>query len=486
MAGPNAIVIMVDQMKATASGLYGNSACPTPALEMLAARGTTYETAITPHPLCVPARIALWTSQFPDRNGCRTNERLLPAGRAHAFRTWHDAGYETALIGKNHCFSAPEDLARFDVWCEIGHRGLTEGGPHKGMDWVHPPAAVAAAHATRLNMFSADGMYVRAVTDYPLEHYSTGLVTDQACAYLDRVEKPFALWLSYPDPHTPYEVPRRYADMVDWRTLDLPPAEVADDPSLPARHTILRSMLGAQQGDLDGLRQALAIYYAMVRFMDDGVGRVLAKLAERGLDRDTVVIFCSDHGDFSGEHRMMNKGGLFYDCLTRVPLVVSWPGHLPEGRRVAAPVSLLDIVPTLFALQQLGASEDWDGRPLPGVTDAPAREEAYSIYGAGGPAFTVADWAQLPVTRGNKALMGSLKPREAEGERSMVRTCRHKFVHDLEGYDPDELYDLETDPYEIHNLAGLETYAALETELHDKLIAFRRRPGAVLSARPAA
>jgi arylsulfatase A-like enzyme len=149
-------------------------------------------------------------------------------------------------------------------------------------------------------------------------------------------------------------------------------------------------------------------------------------------------------------------------------------------------VSLLDIVPTLFALQHLGASEDWDGRPLPGVTDAPAREEVFSIYGAGGPPFTVADWAKLPVTRGNNALMASLKPREAEGERSMVRTCRHKFVHDLARPDRDELYHLETDPHEIHNLAGLEDHAALETELRDKLIAFRRRPGAVLSARSAA
>jgi len=473
---PNVVLIMVDQMKAAASSLYGNPQCPTPSLERLARAGVAFDRAVTPHPLCVPARIALWTSQFPDRNGCRTNERLLPAGRDHAFRRWRAAGFETALIGKNHSFQDPQDIALFDVWCEISHQGFPPGAPHRGMDWVHPPEPVTAAHAVRRQMPPARGAYPHAATDFPLEHYSTGLVTDQACAYLARAREPFALWLSYPDPHSPYEAPRRYRDAIDWRALALPEAEDPDDPALPERNRVLRRILGWDESALDDLRQAVATYYAMIRFVDDGVGRVLDALERLGLTERTIVVFCSDHGDFAGEHRMMNKGGVFYDCLTRVPLIVSWPGRVPEGRRESGPVNLVDVVPTLFSLQDLAPGEDWEGELLPMMTKAPSRERTVSLYGAGGPAFSLEDWERLPVQRGARALMDSLAKREAEGERSMIRTRRWKLVHDPSGTDRDEFYDLEQDPHELCNRAGAPEHAAVETELRDALLAWRRRP----------
>lgn len=467
---------MADQMKATASSLYGNAECPTPSLERLARSGVVFDRAITPHPLCVPARIALWTSQFPDVNGCRTNETLLPPGRDHAVRRWRAAGWQVALIGKNHCFQDPGDIALFDVWCEISHNGFPPGAPHRGMAWVHPPEAVTDAHAVRRRMPPTPGAYPHAATDFPLEHYSTGLVTDQACAYLGRAREPFALWLSYPDPHSPYEAPRRYADAFDWRSLTLPEAGDLDDLSAPERNRILRRILGWDEAALGDLRQVVATYYAMVRFIDDGVGRVLDRLDTLGLTDRTIVVFCSDHGDFAGEHRMMNKGGVFYDCLTRVPLVVSWPGHVPQGQREGSPVNLVDIVPTLFALQGLPPSAAWEGERLPGVTGAPARASTVSVYGAGGPAFRLTDWEHLPARTGVQALIGTLTEREAEGERTMVRTCRWKLVHDPEGGDRDELYDLEHDPNELRNLAGSPEHAKIEVELRAQLLAWRARP----------
>jgi len=471
---PNIIVIMLDQMKATASSLYGNTQCPTPELERLAAGGITYDLAVTPHPLCIPARIALWTSQFPDRTGCRTNVSLLPAGRDHAFRRWHDAGFRTGLIGKNHCFAEPDDLACFDVWCEISHRGLPNGVATKGMDWVRDLEAVTAAHATRQEM--PQSFYPHAATDFPADDYGTALVTDQACAFLEGADGPFALWLSYPDPHTPYEVSRAAYEALDWRALTLGPAAAEDDPSVPERNRVMRRILGAREGDLDELRQALATYYAMTMAVDTGLGKLLDRLETLGLAEDTIVVFCADHGDFSGEHAMMNKGGLFYDCLTRVPLVVRWPGRIPAGERVSDPVNLIDIVPTLFALQGLPASPEWEGRPLPrAVPDATGRIETFSLYGAGGPPFRLADLEAMRQPRGNQALMASLIAREAEGERSMIRTRRHKLVHDPVGDDLDELYDLENDPHEIRNLAGEASQAALEADLRRRLLDFRGR-----------
>ena len=103
---PNILVIMTDQQRATASHLYGNTFCQTPSMERLAADGVLFEMAITPHPLCVPARISFWTSQFPHSHGGRRNQTLMPAGATHAWQLWKEAGYATGLIGKNHCFRA--------------------------------------------------------------------------------------------------------------------------------------------------------------------------------------------------------------------------------------------------------------------------------------------------------------------------------------------------------------------------------------------
>jgi arylsulfatase A-like enzyme len=109
------------------------------------------------------------------------------------------------------------------------------------------------------------------------------------------------------------------------------------------------------------------------------------------------------------------------------------------------------------------------------VTDASARDETYSLYGAGGPPFRLSDWEQLPVGRGVKVLMATLGRREAEGERTMIRTARWKLVHDPMGTDKDEFYDLESDPNEIRNLAGAPEFAAVELDLRQRLLAWRGR-----------
>jgi len=108
----------------------------------------------------------------------------------------------------------------------------------------------------------------------------------------------------------------------------------------------LYKMLGVEDDPEWQLRGLMGVYYGMVRFIDDVLAQILGALADLGLRERTIVAFCSDHGDMMGEHRMQCKGGVFYDCLTRVPLVVSWPGIVPTGSRESSMVSLIDIVPT--------------------------------------------------------------------------------------------------------------------------------------------
>jgi arylsulfatase A-like enzyme len=453
---PNILLIMTDQQKATASHLYGNPFCTTPALEHLAQQGVLFENAYTPHPLCVPARIALWTGQYPHTTGTRTNRQLLPAGTAHATRAWQEAGYHVGLIGKNHCFEQPEDLACFDTWCEISHHGLSPGAACRGMEWFRPLEGIHAAHAIRRQMPPINSRFSYAVTDHPLEDYSTGLIAGQTVRFLEKHRHvPFALWVSFPDPHGPWQVPESYAALFPDEVLSLPPwrADEFTDGTAPERNIVMHRMMGIQDEPPAQVKGLLRAYYGMVRFVDDAVGQILGALENLGLTENTIVIFCSDHGDYMGEHQLQAKGGQFYDCLTRVPLIVAWPGSVPAGVRVADPVSLLDVIPTLYELQGIYPSSTMDGRPLPVVTGAAPRRLVLAEYGAGGPPFRLAELEQLPGPHDRQTFMQTLHQREAEGLRKMIRVGKWKYVHDPLG-DRDECYDLDRDPWELTNLAA--------------------------------
>jgi arylsulfatase A-like enzyme len=464
MDQPNILIIMTDQQKATASHLYGNPNCETPSLAALARQGVRYEHAVTPHPLCMPARVSFWSGQYPHSHGSRRNETPMRAGVEHAARIWHEAGYHLGLIGKNHCFARAEDLALFDTWCEISHGGLPAHDEPRGMRWFRPRQGIDAAHQARHTLVAQNPRFGYAVTDHPLEDYSTGLVTGQTVRFLEQHQhEPFALWVSYPDPHEPWVAPRAYADRFPPEQIVLPQwrANEFDDGTAPERNRILYRMLGVREDDP-------GVYYGMIRFIDDGVGEIMAALQTLGLAEKTIVIFCSDHGDFMGEHAMQCKGGVFYDCLTRVPLIMAWPGTLPAGKVDDSMVNLIDIVPTLLHLQGLPIPRSMHGQLLPTVTAARGRDAAFSEYGAGGPAFRMQDLEQLPRPHGRASLIASLRAREAEGRRKMVRTRRWKYVHDPMG-DLDELYDLAADPWELTNVAAEAGHDAVLAEMRLRL-----------------
>ena len=469
MDRPNVIVIMADQMKATASHLYGSTFCETPGLRRMADEGVLFRNAFTPHPLCVPARCGLWTAQFPHSNGCRRNETLMPARATHAFQIWHDLGYHCALIGKNHCFERDEDLALFETWCEISHGGLDRARPNKGMEWFRPVEAIREAHSVRRGMPRISPRFSYAASDYPLTDYSTGLIAGQTERFLEANQaNPFALWVSIPDPHTPYEAPRHYYDMFPPEAIDLPPSREDEMADAPERNLVCRQMLGIEDDPVDDIYGALAAYYGMVRFLDDGVGQILDALERLGLRDNTIVAFCADHGDLSGEHNMISKGSMFYDALTRVPLIVSCPGLVPEGVVDESMANLIDVVPTLLTLQGIEIPRSMYAPALPTVTEAPPRDATFSEYGAGGPAFTLEHLNRLPEPTGRGAVGRSLQWREAEGRRKMVRTREFKYVHDAMG-DRDELYDLANDPWELQNVVNVPAHADVLAEMRLRL-----------------
>ncbi len=503
---PNVIFIVADQLKATALQMYSEIGIPTPSLERMAEEGVMYRHAVTPHALCVPARVSMMTGRYAHSTGARRNETLMPSGQLHAFRIWKELGYTTGLIGKNHCFIEQDDLDLLDVRCEMSHGGLSrnnykgEIAGNKGMEWVVPEDIITEAHSTRANMPEQSRSFGYAVSDHPIEGYSSAALTTQTKAFIDQFgsskddpnRKPFALLLSYPDPHHPLESPRKFADMIPPESVVMPPQRDDEytDGTIPTRNRQLHDMLGVSVDDPEHVRNAMAVYMAMTRFVDDGIGKVLDHLDETGLRENTIVVFTADHGDFNGEHDMLGKGGVFYDCLTRVPMLVSWPaGGVPCGAEDDSMANTIDLMPTILQLSGVAdfnanpptevddeiapagprlthdVGSDWitsetlrriQGRPLPTATDSPPRSAAFSEYGTGGTALSDEDLHQLMERgyEGRKLLMETLWIREAEGRRRMVRTKDWKFVTDPGSDDLDELYDLNADPWELTNVAN--------------------------------
>ncbi len=456
MKKPNILYIMCDQLKATASHLYGNEFCRTPNLEKLSKQGVLFENTFTPHPLCVPARVSLWTARYPHNHGARRNETFLGEGIPHAFKLWKDAGFKTGLIGKNHCFKREEDYECFDVWNEMAHYGFrdTTGPGVKGLEWCQNVDDINKGHATRHNMPKLESNLSWAVTDYPLELYSNSLVTDQTIKFLEEYkDEPFALWLSFPDPHEPYEAPRKYAEMFSKDKVKLPEWPEGEFNNCPEKTKILKKLIGIDHENEEDLYGFMSCYFGNVKFIDDCIGKLMDTLDRLELRKNTIVVFTADHGDFTLEHRMVRKGNAFYDSLTRIPLIMSYPGTIPEGKIDTSMANLIDTVPTILELQGLEQMPGTKGKPLPTVTDAKPREAVFSEYGAGGPDFRLSHLNKMEKSEGPEVLIKTLQWREAEGRRKMVRTKDWKYVHEP-GFDTDELYDMKNDPNEFRNLAN--------------------------------
>lgn len=471
---PNILLLMTDQQKATAIRLYGELGIPTPALERLAARGIRYDQCYTPHPLCVPARVSLWTGRYPHRHGARTNEILMPPGERHFAQVLHDSGYTLALFGKDHCFR-PADAALFSQRLVFSHRGPDESATaaeadvvrwirsgEPGLEGDHPGLDPTIYGRPRIN-------------PYPAEACPTAILARRAVRFIEEQpsEESFCAWVSFPDPHEPYQCPLPYATLHSPETLALPLWCDGEADDVMERTRVFRHLFGSDRLGEAQIRLTMSIYYGMIRFVDDAIGQILDALARRGLTERTIVVFCSDHGDYVGEHRAVVKSGAFYDCLTRVPLLVSWPGRLATGAVDTHLVSLLDVLPTCLGLAGVPVPPGLDGRSLPGPGTDPPRDAVFAEYGAGGPRLRLADLPRL-LAEPWPGPLPLLRWREAEGHPAMVRLDHYKYVYDPTD-ETDELYDLADDPWELTNRARDPAYAAVRGRLRDRLLAWALR-----------
>jgi arylsulfatase A-like enzyme len=438
---PNIIVIYTDQQRWDTLGANGNELIRTPNLDRMAAEGVNFTRSYCTTPLCTPSRAAFFTGRYNHCNGSYWNGIYVPEEEQDFVGLLKEAGYRTALIGKDHCFGEERLDRIFDDMRLAHHCAFT------------PPRNDTQR---RVNEVRGDKMQVPMAEDpFSPEQDITGRLFRTAGEFVaDAGDQPFFLWLSIPDPHPPYMVCEPYASMYDPADIPPPAWEEGETDNKPYRQQLVVQWdRYGHEYPGDDIRKLIAIYWGMVTYIDDGVGGLLDRLTALGLEEDTILVFTSDHGDYMGDHRMIRKGPHLYDCLTRVPLIVHCPGRV-EPRDTDAMVENIDVMPTLCDLAGVEVHESCQGRSfrrlLTGETES-HRDMVHLEHGLPGTPLRPGELSEEEYASLGDSTSHHLCPTISRGPVKGVRTERWKYCY-TPG-DVDELYNLEEDPDELHNLA---------------------------------
>ncbi|NED96644.1 choline-sulfatase [Phytoactinopolyspora alkaliphila] len=437
-ARPNVVLIMADQLVPFLTGAYEHSVVKTPNLDRLAARGVRFDAAYTPYPLCAPARVSLMTGKDASSIGCYDNAAVFPADQPTIAHYLTNAGYETALTGKMH-FVGPDQLHGFR------HRLTTDIFP-AGVDWV--PTVDENGQFPRgghAHEYVLPDVGVRPWTkfltyDEETTYRATEFIRERARGPM---AEPFFLLASLHHPHDPFHVTQELWDLYDDEPIDLArvPADI-DRSAMDEWVNEAHDTAGVDLQDPDNLYALRRAYYGLVTYVDRKVGEILAALDETGQLDSTVIMFTSDHGDMLGERGMVQKR-CFYEWSARVPLLLTFPDDRFAGRRVAEPVSMMDLAPTVLDIA--GIPEE-DRLPMQAASLLPLLE--------GDPP-------------GERAVFSEYHVEKVRAACFMVRAGDHKYIY-IDGHGT-QLFDLANDPDERHDLSGHPEAAAVETRLHSLL-----------------
>jgi choline-sulfatase len=455
-ARPNVLVLMSDQHRPDLMTCAGRDQVPTPEIDRIAARGVRFTRAWCSYPVCVSSRMSFLSGLYAHHHGATGNEETLPWQTrtiAHHFR---DHGYVTGLIGKMH-LNYPH-LHGFDY-----HLGFN--------DWLMYLGPKTQLYANDIASHPHGPNFLKTVMDHgsgfpelpylwakgspwagkvkhndnvasdlePEDHIDS-FVARESVRFMRQFQKhPFFLVAGFLKPHPPYHPPREWAAKYPVESLKIPPVgDVSQYPKQVQRRIAHLTSLGPAR-----LLAGRAGYMGNLSFVDVCVGQVYRALEEMKLADNTIVIYTSDHGDMDGDHGLWQKFVL-YEPSAGVPMIVSYPQTIPQGKVSDALVELMGIYPTAAELA---------GLPQPQKIDAASFAAMARNPGATGPPAIFAEWA-----------LGSASPQYA------LRTRRHKYIY-TDG-DIDELYDLEADPGENVNRAREAAMKKVRDEMHDRLFAW--------------
>lgn len=429
---PNVIIIITDQQNSNTLSCYDGQV-QTPNIDLLALKGVKFRKHYVTSPLCIPSRASIWTSMYPHQLGIMKanpnsfdevhvnddgRDSSLPLEARTIGDIANENGYLTAYFGKWHLGRENTIQHGFKIF-KTELRGSYEQKIEETKKVSFPKGS--------------DRLEQQGMESFTLQEDT--VMTDLAINFLrDSIdtEKPFFMVLSMRFPHDPYTGP--YDSYIDPKKLKLP-GNVWDDltrkpisQSRGVARDIFTGEIGAKRSEKAEakLKEIYARYHGLVHLVDLNVGRIIDELDSLGISKNTIVVFMSDHGDMMGSHGLFFKGLFLYEETTRVPLIISWPGHIPENKEVTTLTSMIDITPTLLDLMQITKPTSMVGESMRQLWDYSHNIrnsvfiELFESYGQWGPIFG-------------------------------IRTENYKYNWYIG--DTDELYDINNDPEEINNIA---------------------------------
>lgn len=433
---PNILIVIADQMAAPALPVYGHPVVRAPHIERLADGGVVFENAYCNAPICAPSRYSMLSGQLPSRIGVYDNASEFPSSVATITHFLRLAGYRTCAAGKMHFVGTDqqhgfEERLTTDIY--PADFGWTPNWrrPAERLEWFHNLINVVAAGPLERSLQIDFDDEVAFRSQRWLYDYARG---DD--------KRPFFLLVSFSHPHDPYNIPRDYWDRYPHDAIDLP---VVPPIPLEERDPHSRRLFENYGGDElditeDHVRSARHAYYGAISYVDDQIGKLLQVLEETRQSENTMVIVTSDHGDMLGERGMWYKMN-FFEWASRVPLIFHAPARIAPARRTEN-VSLVDLFPTLLDVAGKGFPQPSpiDGHSLAPMLDGGDVDRPHAVL-----AEYLAEGCVAPVL--------------------MVRQGTYKYVECPA--DPPQLYDLESDPEELTNLAGRPEHAATQQQLAD-------------------
>ncbi len=468
---PNIVVIMTDQQRADLSAREGFPLDVTPYVDSLAAENAWFDKAYTTMPASSPARCSLLTGRYPSATAVRTNHNLSDVRyRSDLIGVLKDLGYATALVGKNHSYLKPQEL---DFWSAYGHWGKVK------------PRTEGEKRTARFLTEEARGQWLEE-SPVPLEEQQPVKIVSEALEWIgEQTERknPFFVWVSFPEPHNPYQVCEPYYSLFPAEKI---PAARTGKQALSrkdASYDMLARLEALSCPDLErDLPRIRANYLGMLRLIDDQIRRLIGTLQQNGVYEHTIFVILSDHGDYVGEYGLIRKGAGLSECLTRIPMVWAGYGVKKSGKPLAAHVSIADVFPTLCTAVGAEIPLGVQGRSLwPMLTGGsyPAREFSSVVVqrGYGGESVNLSDTLTFEqegaLTKTGIAHFDELNSWTQSGMSRMIRKGDWKLIVDSYGHG--ELYDVSRDPSEIENLYDERRYAKKRMELMSDLIAWELR-----------
>ncbi len=440
MRKPNLIVFLTDQQRADTIASYGSGKVHSPNLGKLASESVIFERAYVTHPLCVPSRASLLTGMWPHCTGCTKNGVSLDSRYRTFAELLGDDDYHPAYMGKWQLGDEARPQRRFRDW--ISTEGVSDYSRFLLLRGYTPDKPNGS--------FSES-----AVSKLPLEISKPSFLEKHACDFIEKHRRdPFVLFVSFVEPHSPYNGPLNHEHPLQEVELDATALAPPND-NVPLRYKLMREWQQAEAAldrkrlpnlyffgiTPEEYREMKQRYLGLVTMVDQSIGNILSYLEQAGLTDNTIIVHTSDHGDMLGAHHLFGKEVMFEEAV-HVPYLIRMPGQR-QSLRISQPTSHIDFLPTLFDLLGKPKPSQCAGKSLAPLLDGETIP----------PENIFMEWSpnRIKVMKGTTlASRRTIKRAINESTRSLISPDGWKLC--LRDHDLNELYNLRNDPIEAHNL----------------------------------